>query len=51
MDTSEEMERIRAAITTLSEGRYAQRRLNDAARILEGLVKMSASYKNKRRPN
>ena len=49
MDHTEELERIDIAIKALSQGRYSQRRLNDAARLLEGLVRMAAAYKNKPR--
>ncbi len=45
---SQEIERIRAAVITLAEGKLGRRRLNDAARLLEGLVQMSSIYKANR---
>ena len=43
-----EVERIRNAVITLAEGKLSRRRLNDAARLLEGLVQMSSAYKANR---
>ncbi len=43
-----EVDRIRQAVITLANGRLGHRRLNDAARLLEGLVKMSSTYKANR---
>ena len=41
----DEVERIRIALITLSKGRLGRRRVNDLARLAEGLVEMSATYK------
>ena len=42
-------ERIKAAVIELAEGKLGARRLEDAAAILENLVKLSHSYKSNRR--
>ena len=45
----DEVNRIRMALITLSKGRLGRRRLNDLARLAEGLVERSAEYKANRR--
>ena len=46
---SEEVRRIVKAVETLAKGRLGRRRLNDLARLAEGLVERSAEYKANRR--
>ena len=45
----DEVNRIRIALITLSKGHLGRRRLNDLARLAEGLVERSAEYKASRR--
>ena len=46
---SELRQEIYAALDQLEKGRFGLRRLNDASRLLSGLLKMSRDYKAHRK--